>query len=62
MKTRRKASKQNLRHSRIGAASLDSVLVLAVIVPLIGFLLLVVPRMIQLVYELTVVAIGIPFM
>ena len=62
MKTHWKAPKQYPRHSRIGAASLDSVLVLAVIVPLIGFLLLVVPRMIQLVYELTVVAIGIPFM
>lgn len=62
MKTNRNASKQYLRHKRIGAASLDSVLVLAVIVPLIGFLLVVVPRMIQLVYEMTIVTVGIPFM
>lgn len=47
---------------RRGASTIDYVLILAVIVPLVGFLFTIVPRMIQLVYEMTVVMIGTPLM
>ena len=62
MKKTWKLTTQNQRRNRTGAASIDYVLVLAVIVPLAGLLFAVVPKMIQLVYEMTVVAIGIPLM
>jgi hypothetical protein len=47
---------------RRGAASLDYVLVLGVILPLAAFVLWVGPRAIRLVYEMTAVMIGWPFM
>ena len=47
---------------RGGFAALDYVLVLAVILPLLLFLFTVVPRMIQLVYEMTVVIVSSPLM
>ncbi|MFT5304391.1 MAG: hypothetical protein ACI87E_002929 [Mariniblastus sp.] len=48
--------------SRTGSASMDYVLVLAVILPLATFLFLVVPRMISLVYEMTITIVGSPLM
>jgi hypothetical protein len=55
-----------LRSGRIvrrrGAATLDYVLVLGVILPMATFLMMVVPRMIKLVYELVVVNVGSPLM
>ena len=62
MNKTRKRDQRNRTRNRTAAASIDYVLVLAVIVQLIGFLLVVVPEMIQLVYEMTVVAIGTPLM
>ncbi|MEM9942315.1 MAG: hypothetical protein AAF939_12190 [Planctomycetota bacterium] len=41
---------------------MDYVLVIGVILPLVWFLLSVVPRMIQLVYDLAIVVIGSPLM
>ena len=54
--------KHNPKSIRHGSASMDSVLILGVILPLILFLFTVVPRMIQLVYEMTVVIVGSPMM
>ncbi len=50
------------KSNRRGSASLDYVLVLGVILPLVLFLFTVVPRMIRLVYEMTVVLVGSPLM
>ncbi|MDB4778395.1 hypothetical protein OAG68_02955 [bacterium] len=47
---------------RRGASSLDTILVLGVILPLVLFLFTVVPRMIQLVYEMTVVLVNSPLL
>ena len=49
-------------HNRKGQASLDYVLVICIILPLVAFMFVVVPRMIQLVYEMAVVTIGGPLM
>lgn len=53
---------RQIETSRRGAASLDYVLVLGVILPLVLFLFTVVPRMIQLVYEMAIVIVGSPLM
>ena len=50
------------RSFRAGVSSMDLVLLLAVILPLVAFLFAIVPRMIQLVYEMAVMIIGMPFM
>ena len=55
-------SRGRMGRCRRGASTIDYVLILAVIVPLVGFLFTIVPRMIQLVYEMTVVMIGTPLM
>lgn len=47
---------------RKGAATLDYVLVLAVILPLLGFLYWVGPRIMNLVYEMTSVLVSWPFL
>jgi hypothetical protein len=47
---------------RAGAATLDYVLVLAVVLPLIAFVLRVAPRIMNLVYEMTSVLVSWPFM
>ncbi len=47
---------------RQGVASLDFVLILGIVLPLVLFLWTVVPRMIRLVYHMTVVIIGSPLM
>ena len=54
-------SRKGLRRKK-GAATLDYVLVMGVILPLAAFLMLVVPRMIKLVYELIVVTVNSPMM
>jgi hypothetical protein len=41
-------------------SSLDYVLILAVILPLVAFILGIVPRMIRLVYEMTIVIVNSP--
>ena len=58
-----KRMKKHCQESRRrGASSLDAILVLGVILPLALFLFLIVPRMIQLVYEMTVVLINSPML
>lgn len=47
---------------RMGAASLDYVLLLGVILPLAGFILTIAPRIIRLAYEMASVMISWPFM
>ncbi|MGY8748665.1 MAG: hypothetical protein ACKVHR_11500 [Pirellulales bacterium] len=47
---------------RAAIASLDLVLVLGVILPLAAFLIYLLPRMIKLVYEMTITIIGSPLM
>jgi hypothetical protein len=54
-----------LSHSpdpRRGAASLDYVLVLGVILPLVAFIMWVAPRIIRLAYEMVCVLVSWPFM
>ena len=50
------------RGRRTGAATLDYVLVMAVVLPLIAFVLRIAPRIMNLVYEMTSVLISWPFM
>jgi hypothetical protein len=50
------------RRRRAGAATLDYVLVLAVVLPLIALVLRIAPRMMNLVYEMTSVLVSWPFM
>jgi hypothetical protein len=47
---------------RMGAASLDYVLLLGVILPLAAFILTIAPRIIRLAYEMASVMISWPFM
>jgi hypothetical protein len=62
MKTTRQPGKPICRRNRTGSASIDYMLILAVILPLAALLTTVVPRMIKLVYEMTILVIGIPLM
>eukprot|EP01047_Picozoa_sp_COSAG01_P007778 COSAG01_NODE_298_length_19250_cov_397.765913_15_plen_63_part_00 len=48
--------------NRSAVASLDLVLVLGIILPLAAFLFYLLPRMIKLVYEMTITIIGSPLM
>ena len=48
--------------NRNAVASLDLVLVLGIILPLAAFLFYLLPRMIKLVYEMTITIIGSPLM
>lgn len=50
------------RAGRTGAASLDYVLILGVILPMVAFILRVGPRMIRLAYEMVSVLVSWPFM
>ena len=50
------------RRSRRGAATLDYVLVLGVILPLVAFIMWIGPRIMQLVYEMICVMVSWPFM
>ena len=47
---------------RAGAAAVDYVLILAVVLPMVVFLMWVGPRMIRLAYDLTCLVISWPFM
>ncbi len=47
---------------RAGAASLDYVLILGVVLPMVVFILRVAPRMIRLAYEMLSVLVSWPFM
>ncbi|MGI9494632.1 MAG: hypothetical protein ACR2NK_01135 [Mariniblastus sp.] len=47
---------------RNAVASLDLVLVLGIILPLAAFLFYLLPRMIKLVYEMTITIMGSPLM
>ena len=53
---------QRVNRRRRGAATLDYVLVLAVILPLVGFLYWAAPRIMNLVYEMTTVLVSWPFL
>jgi len=48
--------------SRRGVASLDYVLILGVVLPLVAFILWIGPRIMRLVYEMTCVLVSWPFM
>ncbi len=50
------------RNRRAGVASLDYVLLLGVILPMVVFILRVVPRMIRLAYEMVSVLVSWPLM
>jgi hypothetical protein len=60
MASRRKIIRR--KTARAGATSLDYVLVLGVALPLVGFILLVGPRIIRLAYEMTCVMVSWPFL
>ena len=62
MKNRHRRSRTLRRGPRRGAATLDYVLVTAIILPLIAFVLRVAPQIMNLVYEMTSVLISWPFM
>ncbi len=47
---------------RAGAATVDYVLILAVVLPMVAFLMWAGPRMIRLAYELTSLLVSWPFM
>ncbi|MBN1395777.1 MAG: hypothetical protein JW959_12210 [Pirellulales bacterium] len=48
--------------SRAGLASLDYVLILCVVLPMVAFIMWIGPRIMGLVYEMTCVLISWPFM
>jgi len=48
--------------ARAGNASLDYILVLGVVLPLIGFVFVVGPRLMNLFYEMTSVLVSWPFL
>jgi hypothetical protein len=54
--------KRRAGSKRRGAATLDYLLVLAVIFPLAAFLMMIVPQIVHLVYEMLVIQIGSPLM
>ncbi len=56
------ASGKERRASRRGAAALDYVLVLGVILPMVAFVMWAGPRIMQLVYEMICVMVSWPFM
>lgn len=47
---------------RVGAAAVDYVLILAVVLPMVTFLMWAGPRMIRLAYDLTCLLVSWPFM
>ncbi|MDY0166696.1 MAG: hypothetical protein RBS80_09150 [Thermoguttaceae bacterium] len=57
-----RANDWNRLHSRAGAAAVDYVLILAVVLPMVTFLMWVGPRMIRLAYDLTCLMVSWPFM
>jgi len=58
----RKRSWRAVSPKRAGAATLDYVLILGVILPLAAFMMWVGPRVMNLVYEMTCVLISWPFL
>jgi len=62
MAMKRARAKAIRRRRRRGAATLDYILVLGVILPLAASLMGLAPRMIRLVYEMLVVMVGSPVM
>ena len=60
MRTKQRTSMQVSR--RAGAATIDYVLILAVVLPMVAFLMWAGPRMIRLAYDLTCLLIAWPFM
>lgn len=53
---------RHLRKRRKGAATLDYVLLICVVLPLAGFVMWAGPRIMNLVYEMTCVLISWPFL
>jgi hypothetical protein len=62
MRSLRKLSTVARRHRRAGLATLDYLLVLAVVLPLVAFVIDKGIRIIRLVYEMTCVLVAWPFM
>ena len=58
----RHAGRHGRGHDRSGVAALDYVLVLAVILPLVAFVMWIGPRIMQLAYEMVCVLVSWPFM
>ena len=53
---------RNRMSRRAGLASLDYVLLLGVILPMVGFILVFAPKLMQLVYEMVCTLVSWPFM
>ena len=53
--------RRSRRNRRTGAATLDYVLVLLVVMPMVAFLLRIAPRVMNFVYEMTSVLVSWPF-
>lgn len=51
-----------MRRGRAGAATVDYVLILAVVLPMVAFLMWAGPRTIRLAYDLTSLLVSWPFM
>ncbi len=62
MKVCQRTIQRKRTRKRNAVASLDLVLVLGIILPLAAFLFYLLPRMIKLVYEMTITIIGSPLM
>ncbi len=54
--------RRNRIRPRQGLAAMDYILVMAVILPLAAVLMVIIPRMVRLVYEFTVIHLGSPLM
>jgi hypothetical protein len=55
------AMRANSVRQRRGVATLDYVLLMGIVLPLVGFILWVAPRMMNRVYEFTTALTGVPF-
>lgn len=60
--TKRRGRALRAAGSRAGAASLDYVLILGVVLPLVAFVMWAGPRIIRLAYEMICVLVSWPFM
>jgi hypothetical protein len=62
MRQSRRRAKQRNVHSRAGLASLDYVLILGVVLPMVAFLMWIGPLIVRLAYEMVGMLIAWPFM
>jgi len=55
-----KRIRKPLRRKRRGVTTIDYILILGLVIPLVAFMFGIVPRMIRLVYEMTIVVVNSP--